>query len=342
MIRTVLCAMLLCLSVFQGYSQVNYIDYHKKIIGAEELFLQGKVDSSLMCYRKIFTGYDKCFAKDCFNALQLACMTYDTMDANYFFKKCFENGVSWTAINYAGQINRTFNRFQGYKERTKELYDVCRATYYKTVDIKARSEVMAMRYKDGIVKSSIPFGVQTRDEWAALYSGVLDANIQELVRISQMSGLPGEHRVGFSDHDLDFDCEQSDVELIPIASLLFFHHGCGYWLLKKELMDAVIKGELHPREYALIYEWSFEDLTLHPSEPGKNDVCRFYKVKCNTEKQDRHYNLYLNHNKDWSDIVFVNKCRADLGISTVAHDELKKQYAKKYGLRLFYGLFEEI
>lgn len=125
----------------------------------------------------------------------------------------------------------------------------------------------------------------------------------------------------------------------------FLHNPCGYQLLKKELMQAVVEGELHPRDYALIYEWSYFNLkrkntfdTLE-TNMGLAITCYSIKTECSIDQQQYHYNIHIDPADYSEDTAYVNKCRDMIGIASLQHDARKKAFEKKYGFKLFFGVF---
>jgi hypothetical protein len=108
-------------------------------------------------------------------------------------------------------------------------------------------------------------------------------------------------------------------------------------LLKTELIAAVNRGDLDPRIYALIYEWSF--MSFLGKEKDWTD--KYFRAnRCVEEKTDDFYNINITKSFN-KNIDFVNYCRKKIGMCIVEHDELQKQFEKDYGLLLYFGFFKK-
>src|SRR5690606_15804849 len=90
---------------------------------------------------------------------------------------------------------------------------------------------------------------------------VMEANILYVINVSKQLGyVPFERTLGVGDISIDrIEVERKltidDAELMTQGmAQLFWHHGYGFFNLKKELINSMLMGELHPRIYALIYD----------------------------------------------------------------------------------------
>lgn len=325
----------------------NYIDYHKHIILAEQQFLYYNTPSgAINKYKEIFSKWDRPFAKDCFIALQLACMMRDTASATFFFEKCFENGVEWNTVLVSQHVSQLFYDL-AYKKEMGKLYNKHNGIYLQTIDTAYRNVVRAMFAREVELRGKAEYGPNGRSETlVAHWLKLEDSNMYALVNMIQNKGFPGEKRVGFYYYD-QVDIDKSGLlkwDTYPLTrvflsshvSTMFFHHRCGYQLLKGELMQAVVEGELHPREYALMYEWS------HAYFMEKHWDDEFHIYKCESGKWEQRYNFYLRPWYHSNDTALVNQHRLEIGISSLEHDEKKKQYAIENRLYLFFGMFQKI
>lgn len=127
--------------------QVDYFDYHQKIIYAEELFIQDSIQKSLTEYKKIFTLYSP-FAKDAFIALELACMINDTSQAKYFFEKSFSSGIDWDALWHVKHITNLLHKYPDYKKVIQKLYEGNRKKYTNRIDIELKRRFTTLSRKD--------------------------------------------------------------------------------------------------------------------------------------------------------------------------------------------------
>lgn len=329
--------------------EATYITYHKQIIAAEQQFLyHANPKAALAEYRKIFTQWKRPFARDCYIALQLACLMNDTTYASFFFEQCFKNGVEWNTAIFSPPVNRLLQADGTYKKRIGALCDKLYPEYLKTIDTSYRNVIQSMYRHEYALRGKAESG--ERDEnllrkWLA----VEDSNMYELVPMIKSKGFPGEKRIGFTkilfeqlddsrrgDRRYEYDFSMVNVNLNCHAATLFFHHRCGYRLLKDELMQAVLEGELHPREYALMYEWSHDYFAVKHWDDD------YHNFRCEAEKQEKNYNIFIQPFRYSNDTTAVNKDRAEIGMCTIDHDEKKKKFAKENELYFYFGSFKRI
>lgn len=328
----------ICPIFLKAQNNVNYIDYHKQIIIAEQFFLYNNSKAALKKYKQIFDEWEQPFAKDCYIAAQLACMAKDTSNATYFFKKCFENGVEWNTLLASRAVSMLFAEDVSYKRHVASFFDEYYKKYTERIDTVYNAIIYNMYKHEYGLRAIAEHSRNDHDKFAR-WMQVEDSNMYELVDIIREKGFPGEKRIGmcyYNQLDNNRDRSLTRIFLSCNAATLFFHHRCGYELLKEQLMQAVKDGELHPREYGLIYEWS------HAYFSRKNWDDEYHDFKCERSPWDKHYNLYLQPMFYSKDIDRVNKDREEIGISSIAHDAKKTQYAKDNELFLWFGGFNKI
>lgn len=354
-------AHLLVLFIFFMHSSIyaeektNYLDYYYGITKAEQYFLQNEFDSSLNYYKYVFDQYPAPFAKDCFNALQIACFSGDTAHATYFFKMSFRYGVNWENLTHIPLVVTFLNRDTSYLNHIKYQYKKQREIYFSSIDLVMRDSVMAIMKNDfnkraKYEKNDADAVKHYKD---SVYTQALDSNIIAIFNLVKRHGYPGERMVGI--HDTNYANSSRDKFAYRLSSLpayMFFHHYCGYWLMQDYLLKAIYAGELHPKEYALIYEWSYatahkRDMVLKYADKKSikfynTSATNNYKVSCDIQYQnkDKYYNLYLDRMFDNPDKALVNKCRKEVGIASLEHEQLKKEYGERNGLKLFTAFFE--
>lgn len=83
-------------------SEVNYVNYHRAVIEAEDLiFIQNKPKAGLNKFKETFNEFKFCFLDDCIEAFQIAIVyKYDDLSM-YFVKRAIDNGL---ALKYLDQL----------------------------------------------------------------------------------------------------------------------------------------------------------------------------------------------------------------------------------------------
>lgn len=336
--------LLLCTFFFPvlAHGQENYIAYHREIIQAENHFLSGNIKGSINKYRQLIEQYEKAFAKDCFIALELACMERDTANARFFFKACFTKGVPWESLSLVNYITELLRLNPDYKDDIYQNYISERRRYLQKIDFPTRMAIVAMLKKDDLYKN-IPVNWKGKKAADTLLVQVNENNAKEFVALTKRVGIPGQHSVGIKDYELDLSCDPDLFrDLGVVFDRILLHYGCSYFMLSKELQQAVRDGELHPREYALFYEFSYHWFAKKSNNPSENNYVPLYKLKCTVPEKDKDYAIFMFSPGQVVDTTFANKCRTEIGISTIQHDVEKARFAKQNNLILFFGLFRDI
>lgn len=346
---------LLCLPQ-SAQAQPNYINYHKEIISAEELIFQDKYLDAILAYDNIFKKYPKSFVKDCYIAAQVACLTNDSLLLKRFMRLCIEKGIPSSQLLLDKNIHTYLNNHLKTLSDIKMGVDQQRNIYMSSINIPLRYKITSMYLMDQLYH-----GVPSEYNGDSLFNEVITDNMNKTIQIVKQCGYPGEHLIGISNSEMDNTCYKlTDLELEEVTPIFFYHNACTFQLLKAELYNAVINGDLHPREYALIYEWSYGEMlslgdtstytiyvkdstgSFTPSIIHKNDNSKVLGL-CLSAKPENEYRickLYdISKYFQSKTINDVNMDRIAVGISTIQHDIEKERYAQKHGLKLCFGSY---
>lgn len=328
--------------------QPGYIKYHRLILSAEEAFLNGDIAESIDSYKRIFADY-RPFAKDCYVAAQLCCMQKDTASALKMVAYGFERGVTIDMLGKVACVRQFLSTFPAERVKWTELFKEKHARYLAGIDWHTRAAIRAMVARDGSFKL-IPHEYATRRQRDSIYTAVLDDNLKNFVSLVKAEGVPGEASTGIYSNDLEIvKGGPTDLYMTSILGVLFFHHQYAFHFLKKELMTAVVDGELQPKEYALIHDWSYGWLRATEIWSATPDsVLKFprstnifhHSYKMRPYPHEKNYNMYIKPAYHSNDTAFVNKCRAEIGVASLSHDERKKKFAQANSLILFFGMFQ--
>ncbi|MBS1589279.1 MAG: hypothetical protein JST52_06655 [Bacteroidetes bacterium] len=338
-------------------AQVNYIDYHRDIIKAENLFLAGKFQQSLFSYNNCFAKYPKAFVKDIFIATQIACLQNDSAMLSFFLNEGFKKGLPWRMVENDSNISTYLKQLpKEFIIRLKNSFFNGRTFYLSNINLSLRYKILIMSQIDQLYHE-FPRDISIPINRDSLYATILDANMDSIMNVIYLYGYPGEHLIGINNSEDDkADCfpnyEQQLVEPTPI---FFYHNECAFQQLSKQLYQSILSGDLHPREYALMYEWSFNEFRYKKDTTGTEiemdgEIIRIMPTNipikpCKTIQETERYgidksiqsfnNAPVNDNK-------INADRAKIGIASISHDRLKKDFEKKYHVKLFFGMFGEL
>lgn len=327
------CLLILCIFFAnKSFAQIDYITYHKEIIKAEELLVRTNLKDCLIQYKKTFDEYPKVFARDAFLAFQVACMFKDTTMVSYFFEKSVRNGIIWEAINYITFYQDIVSFNLAYKRRLESLYSTNRAIYESSIDTILRKNILALLIEDDKARTHNNDSLSNY-RWMKL----CDSNGKKLAAIIKRVGFPGEKMCGILNSEVAIVNGSKEratgVQIYPVCNRIFYHSACVFQDVKVELQRAVKNGELTPKEYALLYEWSFDVLTRKNRWWDK-----YYKFNCNHNVvRDKHYNFFLNDDMYSTDTLFVNQCRKEIGMCSLEHEKKLKKFGIENGIIVRFG-----
>jgi len=337
-VRVVTVCLFLLLSSVVSPATENYIMYHKEILKCEQQFLYfGSIKKGISEYKIVFKKYSKPFAKDCFIALQLACMTGDTQDVEYFSRLAFRRGVSWTGAMYSPIVRKMFDANKFFNKKIEAIYAIEHTRFSGSLNSEARKAVMYMAHKDDSVKWSLD-GLKGEEykKKNKTYIDLLDSNTMNVVRLTAKYGFLGCNKIGFGDFLVKNHEEMYPYIcflLVPLIDQLYYHHACCYFMHPERLREALIDGDITPATYASIYEWAFLDLKEKRPETA---LCH------PIAEQTEYYNIcpVLKFWQKNTDSVFVNKCRFAIGLASANHFAKRKEFEKETGVKLLFGHFE--
>jgi hypothetical protein len=258
----------------------------------------------------------------------------DTAEITYFFEKSVTNGIIWEPINYSEYYKNIISNNNKYKKRLEDLYIISRAKYEKSINLNLRKYILELLNEDDKNRT-----INQDSVLIAKWFLVMDLNGQKIDSLIHKIGYPGEHIAGIYNSEVVIVEGSKEyptgIQLHSTPSRIFYHNECAFQSVKKELYEAIINGELTPKEYALIHEWSFNTLMKKSRWWDK-----FYKFPCEIPKmKEKQYNFFLDPFNYSKDTIFVNKCREEIGMSTIEHEMKLKEFGKENKLFVRYGIF---
>lgn len=313
----------------------NYLQYHKDINKAEELFfLRNKTDSALYYYDKVFQTYDFIFVKDLVNAAQIS--IYLNKPYQKYIEQGFEHGLKFEHLKNYPLFSKILPQLSK-DNKLKKLYEEKRKKYLSKIDFDYLDQIYKMAIQDQKMKS--------RDDYEIIVLKTTD----KLRELTIKKGFPGERLLGVSDSrifkeinkpHLDlYEQRKNDKNLFYMSSdenilaqhwplVMLVHNDCSYKLYHKLLLAEIKKGNIHPRDVGLVYDNVFRThRNDYPSYCGVINFKGVYRLNMFTD--------YTNY----KDIEQTNKMREELYIVSTEVDEKKREYEFDYDFKLFTGFW---
>lgn len=323
-------------------SDTTYLRYHSLINRAESLFfLDNNVDSALYYYDMAFDEYDFIFIKDLLNAAQIS--IFHKKPFKKYLSKAFLFGLKMAHLEQFPILKPLLPELESDVDFMNDA-TISRATYLKSIDFSFLLELYDMGIQDQIDKNK-------SDD---IYAEIKKFNTAKIAVWIENRGFPSAQTIGIDDknifgeigkprYNIDNRKNQYSTKLehysvddyafsSTVAIIVLIHNQCTFVELKEILHNAMIKGEIHPREIGLLYDNMFRWVNS-----------RFYS--CRYPKEDNGV-FFLNpfYNYYYKDIsVFhkkVNKIRSEWNIVPIEVDEQKRRFQEEFGFKLFYGFWK--
>lgn len=313
----------------------DYIDYHKDINKAEQLFfIENKTDSALFYYDRVFTNYDFIFVKDLVNAAQIA--IFSKKAYRKYIERGFSQGLKLSHLKNYPLFAKVYSSLLKDK-KLLSIYQINRKKYISRIDFKYLDWIYKIAIKDQKNKF-------LKDDYSSLVFQTTNRLKDSIIK----KGFPGDRLIGIADSTifkeikkpyLDlYEQRKGDSKLWYMTSdeqilspnwpqIILVHNPCSYYLYKTILLDEMRKGNIHPRDIALIYDNMYRSKNEFPSYCDNVPLKGVYGLNMFTD-----YSTYTNKKE-------TNEMRKMLYIVSTDIDDKKMEFEKKYGFRLFSGFW---
>ena len=327
---------LLLFSLF-GFSQKeDYSIYHKYINKAEVFFLmENNVDSSIYYYDKAFSEFEFNFLKDLVNAAQIA--KFSKKPHVKYIEKGFKFGLKLKHLKRYPIFKEELKKFE--KDKKLQLvYKTNRSIYLKKIDFEYLNTTYDLAINDQVNKY-LP---------RQKYHHKLSYDIERIKKIIDVKGFPGEKILGISDATIFSETkhlkykdiskrlynkpkantykgiEESQLMSSIIIPLFLHYDFCFFNTFdEKDLIKEIKNGNLHPRDIALINDFSFIQMLNGRGYCGSN-----YKGLYWTDS---------GYSKKPFDVKTANKLRKKYFMVPYEVDLKKIEFREKYQLIFNHG-----
>lgn len=268
----------------------DYRNYHIKIIQIEELIAEENFSEALQHYKSLFDSYDFVFARDAYNACQIACLT-NNPKASFFLKRCAQSGVPKNTLLNNPYIAILWDSASSYFD---SLYTKERSRYISRINQALRNEFIT-RYQQEQAHKGLPD-----------YKEICYDNFNRILQLAQKDQFPGEQQIGVND-----ELENGFV----FATLK--HYPYSYRILYQYIEKGISEGTILP--IAALYVYGFNQT--------RTSILNTNMVPTDTVNFKVCYNIAFG--KQSADIKAVNKQRKLKYVaSTDVHQKLEQMIIK--------------
>jgi hypothetical protein len=306
-----LCTFLCCAIV----SAQDYNLYYAGINKAKLALVEDSLEIGVAHYANTFQKFDFAFARDCFNALEVACILRDTDNVDYFIRRCMAQGVGFELLAQDSML--TFFKATEHWRLLLNAKDSIRNSYVNQINWEVRAEVNSMFAQDQKIRDSAyknrfnVFKIRRLKKQLEALDRIL---VLRLLEITQKYGFPGEKLIGLDTESMHPKINDQDINAgMPIV--IFIHHfSQPNESFNKVLIDQLRTGNLSNEHYAIISDFQYEY--------GKE---RFGKVCCYSQRFS---------SKESTEVV--NRNRKEIGLLDISNTYKlqKKKYITPFWMRL--------
>lgn len=290
----------------------NYLDYHHEINRAEALIVSEKFEAAEEIYLQTFLDYPVKFAKDLVIAAQVCTLNKHYYSAISLLKEAVEMGVKLECLKEIAALQVLFSTIR-WKEVESNYADL-RKRYLSKIDVDLAGTVSKMYQREQESKRT------------ETYRSVVISNFEYLKRLmKERDVFPGEGLVGLDDDQLAAKLDNCSFGNSKVMATLL-HYVNAFSELEEELVRAVQVGALHPREFAVIYTYEKERISILYQDTQKEK---------NPNLPNYDFDILLHRSGKNNDRI--NKDRRQFGIADIEVDAGKPTIEQKYGLRLKFG-----
>ncbi len=295
--------------LFPSTEQADYFQYHQSINQAEEYIVQEAFDSALQKLDAVLNQYEFCFTKDYLLASQVSLLVGQRDRSQFWAKRAMEQGYLLNCLRQIPIFNDSLNTAEW--DSLAASFSSLRKDYLRRINLEMLTE-LSQRYR-------VEQEAKRTDEYWPVVRGNFD-RIRQL--ISSDSGFPGEALVGIDYARLAdglSDCDAGNSKVV--VTLLHYPHPIAE-IGEEAFLRAIGHGRLHPREFACIYNFEKQRISVLYHQAQRDD----------RSLPAYHFNFPFAPKSD--DLDKVNADRARFGIGKYQVDQRKKAIENKYGLKL--------
>lgn len=299
---------LVCFKLFHPVAQPDYFTYHEVINRAEEYIVQEDFDGARQELEAVLSQYDFCFAKDVLVASQISLLAGRRERSLFWARRALQQGYLLSCLRHIPIFRDSLDRSEW--QQLEATFPMLRKEYLREIDPELLTE-LSQRY-------SAEQQAKRTDQYRSVVQHNFD-RIRELM--DGKEGFPGEATVGLDYAKLAnklVDCDAGNSKVV----VTLLHHPYPIAEIGEErFIKAIAQGQLHPREFASIY--TFE----------KQRVSVLYQKARNSDRPlpDYHFNFPFGAKSD--NLDKVNSDRARFGIGKYQIDLKKEAIEIKYGLK---------
>ena len=307
--KVIYCVIILNFSLGLYSQNMDYTQYHQKMLSIEESIAAEKYMQAMVQINQLTTAYDFIFLKDIKIATQLAVHLNDYEKAFQFLEQGMAAGWGLKRIKKERFLKPLMKNNSW--TNLVEKYPKIHRSYQNKLNLELREVTKVMIKKDQKMawKYLLKIGQKAKERYAnkKIKPHALQ-QMKKLDSILEAVGYPGEKLIG---------------ESVWMSTILSHHNSVSdnfvkndtlFEAIRPRLLNAIIKGELNPYDFAMIEDW---------------------RIAITSDRQKTGYG-YLEHIKP-KQIVASDALREKLGIRPIELRNKLVNIQEKTGMKFYLG-----
>lgn len=290
-------------------TEKDYMNYHIRITEIECLVNKLDFSKASSEYTSLLAKSDIFFVRDVYDGILVSCLANNKDNIWALTRKAMENGIDTNFLFSRTLVDSTLGRMH-IKDSIKKYYSIFRKTFFSNYDTNLKKAVLRMYVNDLMAKRDFSDNIsikEYKDSWYA----IMESNYRKFVSISDtLNRFAGERTLGVDNPW----CQGNLREFLRIRQTKFvmphgysgvfilLHKNCAMCYSEEKFRNAIIEGELHPHDFAMIYEFSVNQ--------SMENSC-----KCRDTLKKR-YGVWITSRKN---VPQMNIWRAEIGLPTIEH-----------------------
>lgn len=236
----------------------DYYEYYVNINKAKLSLVEDSLEKGMNHYFETFEKFDFVFARDCFNALEIASVLGANDKVDYFLRRCLKQGIEFNLLEQ-NSILADFKKTDAWSEILLDK-DSLRSIYESKINWEIRNEINGMFAEDQEIRELAyknRFNIFRIRKLNKQFEEIDRKLVFRMLEITKEYGFPGEKLIGLDANSMHPKIHSENLTTgMPIV--IFIHHYSqpneSYNSL---LVNEIKKGNLLNEHFATISDFQY-------------------------------------------------------------------------------------
>ncbi|MCG8573607.1 MAG: hypothetical protein MI810_01890 [Flavobacteriales bacterium] len=256
--------LIFCISLFSKFSfSQDYLHYFKEVARAEVDILDSNYSQAIKTYDELFRNYDFVFPKDALVAAQVAAFEKDAERCIEFLKIGVKNGLPPSSIMRNPHFYRLSNSTDQNTPDWTETTFFDSLVYlnkqrinqqYRDTIIEMVKEDQYLRDKNETFLNAVIFNHKLKPRLYKKWMAQAHQQAHTVLEFTKEYGFPS-HKVIGTHRSEDYSKFGTNYSS-SYATIILYHYDFAWQILKEELPEQLKKGNINPKQYALLRDFA--------------------------------------------------------------------------------------